>query len=192
MSYFKCKVSLINSAFVRSNFQRDRLPESVKVCKISSGVDISRNLGFLFYGGLYQGMAQNYLYNVLYASWFESNHGLELIAKEVVVDNLIFAPLLCLPIAYTFKTAFTSEELSFDAFKTGLEKYVDDVTTKGLLTRYWTIWVPAQFLTFGVIPPHFRVVFVAAVSFFWIFILSTISSSTTSSSSSSDGEMKIN
>ena len=144
---------------------------------ISPRVDVSRNLGFLFYGGIYQGMAQNYLYNVLYASWFGSEQSLEVITKEVVVDNLIFAPLLCLPIAYAFKTVFTSDELSIDVFRRGLEKYADDVTTRGLLVQYWKIWIPAQFLTFGVIPSHFRVAFVAAVSFFWIFILSTISSS---------------
>lgn len=144
--------------------------------ELDSGVDIARNLGFLLYGGLYQGMAQNYLYNVVYPACLGTDESWTLILKEVLLDNLIFAPLLCLPIAYAFKTAFTSDDLSLDSFRNGLEKYVSDVTTKGLLTKYWTIWVPAQFLTFGVVPAHFRVAFVAAISFFWIFLLSSIAS----------------
>jgi hypothetical protein len=138
-------------------------------------VDFSRNLGFLLYGGLYTGMAQNYLFNVIYPAWIGSGDSWDIITKQVVADNLIFGPFLCLPLAYAFKAAFTSEEdLSVDTFRQGLEKYVEDVTTRGLLFKYWTIWIPVQFLTFGVIPPHFRVPFVAAISFFWIFILSTV------------------
>jgi protein Mpv17 len=143
-------------------------------------VDISRNLGFLFYGGIYQGMCQNFIYNVIYPSWFGTDQSLALIGKELLVDNLIFAPFLCLPIAYAFKAAFASAEdepLSLDTFRQGLDKYIQDVTTKGLLTQYWTLWFPANAITFGVIPPHFRVVFVAAVSFFWVCILSSISAS---------------
>jgi hypothetical protein len=53
--------------------------------------------------------------------------------------------------------------------------YYDHVTTRGLLTTYWSIWIPAQFATFGFVPPHLRVLFVAAVSFFWVTKLSAIS-----------------
>jgi protein Mpv17 len=146
-----------------------------------NAVDISRNLGFLFYGGIYQGMCQNFIYNVIYPSWFGTDQSLALIGKELLVDNLLFAPFLCLPIAYAFKAAFASsaedESLSLDTFRQGLDKYIQDVTTKGLLTQYWTLWFPANAITFGVIPPHFRVVFVAAISFFWVCILSSISAS---------------
>ena len=146
--------------------------------EVNNNVNISRNLGFLFYGGIYQGMAQNFIYNVIYPSWFGTDESLALVGKEVLVENLLFAPLLCLPIAYAFKTAFSSEEpLGLDTLKVGWEKYVQDVTTKGLLARYWTIWFPANMITFGVIPPHYRVVFVASVSFFWICMLSSILSS---------------
>jgi hypothetical protein len=154
-------------------------PAETQLTPFSNGVDVSRNLGFLLYGGLYQGMVQNYLYSVVYPALLGTDESWTLIFKEVLLDNLIFAPFLCLPVAYTFKTAFTSDDLSLDTFRKGLEKYFDDVTTKGLLTKYWTIWIPAQSLTFGVVPPHFRVPFVAVVSFFWIFILSTISSAET-------------
>ena len=57
----------------------------------------------------------------------------------------------------------------------GLDKYVQDA--KGdLLWKYWAIWTPAQFFTFGVVPEHLRIPWVALVSFFWLIILSNISS----------------
>jgi len=33
-----------------------------------------------------------------------------------------------------------------------------------------------QCLTFGVVPPHWRIPFIALVSFFWLIVLSSISS----------------
>uniref|UniRef100_A0A7S2Y6W9 Uncharacterized protein n=1 Tax=Entomoneis paludosa TaxID=265537 RepID=A0A7S2Y6W9_9STRA len=144
-------------------------------------VDVSRNLGFLLYGGLYSGITQNYLYSVIYPLVIGTDDSLVTLCQQVAVDNLVSAPLLCLPVAYIFKSAFTSSKgLSWDAtIQQGLEKYVKDVRYQGLLLKYWTLWVPVQFLTFGVIPPHFRVTFVAAISFFWICILSTIAASET-------------
>jgi len=154
--------------------QQEPQPQIVE----TNNIDISRNLGFLFYGGLYQGVAQNFLYNNLYPLWFGGTEDATvMLVKEVLADNLIFAPFLCLPVAYAFKAAFTSQDLSLATFQGGLEKYVHDVQNKNLLMQYWRIWVPAQFMTFGVIPPHFRIAFVAAISFFWICILSSISAS---------------
>jgi protein Mpv17 len=165
-----------------------------------SGVNLSRNLGFLLYGGLYQGMAQCYLYNVVYPALLGTATEAgdwTLIAKQVLVDNLLFAPLLCLPLAYCFKAAFTSDNIMEEEwdilFQSSLTKYVDDVRHKGLLTKYWSLWIPVQCLTFGVIPPQFRVAFVGFVSFFWICILSTVvssSSSTTTISSSNEEELQ--
>ena len=36
----------------------------------------------------------------------------------------------------------------------------------------WMIWTPAQLVTFSVIPPNFRVAWVASVSFGWLIVLS--------------------
>mmetsp|Transcript_20558 Transcript_20558/g.58443 ORF Transcript_20558/g.58443 Transcript_20558/m.58443 type:complete len:320 (-) Transcript_20558:87-1046(-) len=141
----------------------------------ASSLDLSRNVGFLLYGGLYTGLAQNYLYTVLYPSWFGLDDGWTLVAKEVMLDNAVFAPLVCLPIAYAFKTAFTTGDFTLNALTSGLDKYIDDIMNRGLLFKYWSIWIPVQFLTFGVIPHHFQVAFVAFVSFFWICLLSSVS-----------------
>lgn len=139
--------------------------------------DVSRNLAFLSYGGLWQGMFQQYLYLHLYPFLFGENPTLESILCKVAFDILITGPILCIPVSYSVKSIFASGEVSLDAVQRGLQNYWRDITTKDLLKTYGSIWIPAQCLTFGVVPPHLRVLFVAAVSFFWVTRLSSISSS---------------
>lgn len=57
-----------------------------------------------------------------------------------------------------------------------MRRYWHDVRRNGLWTKYFALWGPVQCLTFSVVPEHYRVSFIACVSFFWLIILSTISS----------------
>ena len=157
--------------------QKAEIEDAGKSATAIQGIDFQRNLGFLMYGGLYTGVAQHYLYNYVYPMLLGVDESPTLVLEKVLVDNLIAAPFLCLPVAYAFKAAFTAESgnLSFETMKDGLKKYIQDVTDQGLLFKYWSIWLPVQFLTFGVIPEQYRVPFVAMVSFFWMAILSTLS-----------------
>lgn len=143
------------------------------------GVDVSRNLGFLVYGGLYQGMFQQFLYNTVFPRIFPDDNAWTTIAAQVGTDMALVTPLLCLPIAYMFKTAFASTGDgagdSSSLIERGLLKYVADVKERGLLFKYWSLWIPVQTLTFGVVPHHYRIAFIACVSFVWMFILSTVS-----------------
>jgi len=186
-SFLTCSVKASAADVIAQRQEDGPSDETLTELESMSEIDFSRNLGFLLYGGLYTGMAQNFLYTVLYPMWFGTEESWSIIFKQVMADNFIFGPLLCLPIAYAFKAAFTSEEgLTRESLVQGLEKYVEDVRERGLMTKYWTIWMPVQFLTFSVIPSHFRVAFVAAVSFFWIFILSSVAAS--EGGSSGEGE----
>ena len=76
---------------------------------------------------------------------------------------------LAFPVAYVVKSAIFRYSLA-EAFT----RYKDDVFMNGLLAKYWSLWVPVQFLTFGVIPQHLRIAFIAIVSFFWLVIFSSI------------------
>jgi hypothetical protein len=141
--------------------------------------DMTRNLAFLFYGGLLQGMCQQFLFTSVYPSWFGIDHSLATVAPRVLFDTTIMGPCVFMPICYSVQSIFAKGGLTVEAVQTALEKYVSDATTRGLLQKYWSIWIPAQFLNFGVIPAQYQVFFVAAVSFFWVCALSSISSSTT-------------
>uniref|UniRef100_A0A7S4I711 Uncharacterized protein n=1 Tax=Odontella aurita TaxID=265563 RepID=A0A7S4I711_9STRA len=130
-----------------------------------------RTLAFLLYGGLYQGVAQEFLYNRFLPKLFGSGSSPSAVIGKVLFDMLILTPILCLPVAYVVKSMVYQRPLS-DAWN----RYSYDVREAGLLKKCWCLWGPVQCLTFGIVPEHFRVSFVSSVSFFWLIVLSTISS----------------
>lgn len=133
-------------------------------------IEWRRTFAFFLYGGLYQGCVQHFLFNEMFPVWFGVGDDLRTIAIKVLFDQLVLTPFLCLPAAYLFKAIVFKYPLS-----EGLQRYIADAR-KDLLIKYWWLWTPTQCLTFGVIPAQFRIAFIASVSFFWLFILSTISS----------------
>lgn len=135
-------------------------------------VEIQRNLAFILYGGLYQGMAQEYIYNFLFPVWFGTGNDIATVLTKVAFDLIVVSPLVCIPIAYLVKATIYGQH-----WKEGLEKYVYDLRYKNLLLTYYSIWFPAGLCSFGLIPDHLRIAFIAFVSFFWLIILSTVSSS---------------
>jgi Mpv17 / PMP22 family len=169
---------VVGAAAAKERARSDRTPFSSH----HHHVDVSRNVAFLLYGGLYQGMAQQWMYNTLYPAWFGSHlHDWQVLATQVAFDMIVIGPFLCLPTAYAVKSLFTARNLGVetvvDVIADGLNKYTNDAVEHNLVFKYWALWTPVQFLTFGVVPEHYRVAFVAAISFFWVFLLSSTSSS---------------
>ncbi len=138
--------------------------------KEKKGIDIQRALAFLMYGAIYQGLAQEYTYNHLYPVLFGTETTVFNVLKKVFCDMFVQTPLLTLPIAYYSKALLVG-----NSFKQAMAHYVDDVKNRGLLFKFWGLWTPVQCLTFSIIPEHFRVSFIALVSFFWVIILSSLS-----------------
>lgn len=128
-----------------------------------------RNLAFLLYGGLYQGCAQHFFYNIMLPTIFGEGRTIGTVLCKVLFDALILTPILCLPSAYLTKAIVFRYSL-----KEGLSRYIYDVKKNRLLFKYWALWAPVQCLTFGVIPVHYRIAFIAVVSFFWLMILSSL------------------
>ena len=133
--------------------------------------DFLRNLTFFLYGGLYQGCAQYFLYNVLFPKLFGVGTDSVSVAKKVLADLLILTPFLCLPSVYFLKAIVFRY-----SFKEAARRYWVDVKEQKVVLKYWMLWAPVQTLTFGFIPPHLRILFIAGVSFFWLIILSKLSS----------------
>lgn len=131
---------------------------------------VARNVAFLLYGALYQGVAQEYIYNDCYADWFGDTNAPIVVIKKVLFDLLVQTPLVTLPMAYLTKAVIFRH-----SFQEGLLRYKHDVVNHGLLTKYFKLWGPVQCLTFGVVPEHLRITFIATVSFFWLIIFSTVS-----------------
>jgi Mpv17 / PMP22 family len=165
--------------------------------------DFSRNGAFLLYGGCYCGMFQELLFTKLYPVWFGPTvtqlpenvleYHWPTIVTTVLFDNFLAAPFLCLPVLYVVKAFCTGADVATttattstdqpalagmaDTIRNALDRYKADVQLQGLLFKYWAIWLPVQCCTFSIVPMQYRVIFVAAVSFLWVIILSSISSS---------------
>jgi hypothetical protein len=64
--------------------------------------DFRRSLMFLIYGGLYQGCAQEYIYNDILPI-LGTNTDVKTVAKKVVLDMGFISPLICIPSKYRVK-----------------------------------------------------------------------------------------
>jgi hypothetical protein len=135
-------------------------------------LDFRRNLALLCYGGLYQGCCQELIYNTVFSALFGSGTNAWTVAKKVSFDMLFLQPGLSLPIAYLIKAPIMGQSLT-----EAMRRYFYDVRHKSLWTKCWAVWTPTQIVSFAVIPTHFRITFMACVSFFWIILFSTISAS---------------
>ena len=140
----------------------------------TSTFDASRNLAYVIYGGLYTGIAQHFIYNEIFPQIFGNDPTPLTVLSEVAANALIVGPMLGLPVAYLTK-ALVIHPTDGNPLSEGLKRYAEDVQIKGLLVKYWALWVPVQGITFAYVPEHLRITFMAFVSFFWFVILSVVS-----------------
>ena len=68
-----------------------------------SSFEKRRNLAFFLYGGLYQGMAQEVIFNEVFPLIFGQGTDPLTVASKVLCDSLFITPFLCLPVAYVVK-----------------------------------------------------------------------------------------
>ena len=136
----------------------------------TSNFAYKRNAAFIAYGGLYQGICQYYIFNELFPLIFGDGTDVATVAEKVLFDQLVLTPFLCLPIAYIVKASVFGYSI-----QEGLNRYISDAK-KDLLWKYWALWTPTQCVTFSVVPEHLRIPFIAAVSFVWLILLSSITS----------------
>mmetsp|Transcript_15114 Transcript_15114/g.22672 ORF Transcript_15114/g.22672 Transcript_15114/m.22672 type:complete len:243 (-) Transcript_15114:147-875(-) len=144
-------------------------------------LELRRTLAYVLYGGIFIGGFCHFEYDYIFPYLFGDDHSIKTIFEEVCFDNFISAPLCWLPPAYLVKAAVYDYPL-----REGLEKYVHDIKHNGLLTKYLSIWIPAQSISFSVVPEHLRIVFMASVSFFWFILFSTVASASDANESESN------
>ena len=138
--------------------------------EITTPLEKRRNFAFFLYGGLYQGMAQEIIFNEIFPKIFGQGTDFVTVLSKVSFDMLVVSPFVCLPVAYLVKSVIFQYTVG-----EALARYKDDVMKNGLLVKYWSLWGPVQCLTFGVVPVHLRIAFIAVISFFWLIIFSSVS-----------------
>ena len=64
--------------------------------------DAKRNIAFTVYGAVYQGMAQEFIYNHMYAVWFGVGTNVKTVLSKVLFDLLIQVSTLCICPSFDF------------------------------------------------------------------------------------------
>ena len=60
-----------------------------KSAAVGTKFDLRRNVAFTVYGALYQGMAQEFIYNHMYSIWFGSGTSITTVLSKVLFDLLV-------------------------------------------------------------------------------------------------------
>jgi len=137
-------------------------------------IDWRRNAGFCTFGFLYLSLGQYWLYNKLFhklCAPLKANYGYGVtVAAKVFLDQAIHHPFVYFPVFYSIKAAVEGRNWEWV-----WSKYTNEFRES--VKQLWMIWVPCQIVNFAVVPMHYRIPFVAAVSFVWTTVLSVMQGS---------------
>jgi len=148
----------------------DCLAQYRDVCETK--FNFKRNLAMVLYSGTILGVSCEIMYNRIFPLIFGPNPVEKSVARAVkmtLFDGFINAPFFWLPPAYIAQALIYGYPK-----REAIKKYITDVKENGLLKKYWSLWLPMTMINFLFMPAHFRVAFVAGVSFFWMIILSIV------------------
>mmetsp|Transcript_10008 Transcript_10008/g.15014 ORF Transcript_10008/g.15014 Transcript_10008/m.15014 type:complete len:290 (+) Transcript_10008:83-952(+) len=145
----------------------DSLAQYRDVC--TTKFNCKRNIAMVLYSGIILGISCEIMYNRIYPFLFGAEQTFAVAIKKVLFDGFVTAPTFWLPPAYIAQALVYRYPI-----RDAMQKYITDIKENGLLKKYWSLWIPVSTINFLYMPPHFRIAFVAAVSFFWMIILSVV------------------
>mmetsp|Transcript_48845 Transcript_48845/g.110851 ORF Transcript_48845/g.110851 Transcript_48845/m.110851 type:complete len:213 (-) Transcript_48845:128-766(-) len=132
-------------------------------------IDKRRVALFATFGFLYQGVFQYYCMNKIFEKLYP---GLSLanVTKKVIITNFVLDPVFFFPTFYTFREflntgSFTAQTVT-DALGTYYQNFAVDWTNS------WSVWFPGHAVTYGLMPTHLRMPWVAFSSFGYVGLLS--------------------
>jgi hypothetical protein len=128
-----------------------------------------RSLLFAAFGFLYQGCAQYAIVNLGWERLFPGTKPKAVIAK-ICGMNLLSDPLLFMPTFYIFKETMTTGHLGWATIKAALMAYQANCLFDW--RNSWMVWFPGHAVTYGIMPTHQRIPWMAFLSFFYMCILS--------------------
>ncbi|EIN04076.1 hypothetical protein PUNSTDRAFT_93149 [Punctularia strigosozonata HHB-11173 SS5] len=126
--------------------------------------DLARTARLSFYGGC--------LFGPIVTKWFQFLSRIQFANKKrgvvymVWMDQFLLTPGI---VAFFFGSMSLLEGKGLEGAKERIkENYAPT------LVKNWGVFIPAQLINFGLVPPHFRFVFVGVVSLFWNTYLSAV------------------
>jgi len=136
-------------------------------------VDPQRLATFTLFGFVYQGGIQYWMVNVLWERLFPGS-GLVPAAQKILAMNLISDPVFFFPTFYTMRTVLANPHDAlhspYSVVSTALSLYKERCFEDW--RNSWVIWIPGHMITYGVMPMHLRMPWVASLSFSYMCILS--------------------
>ncbi|KAG7369846.1 Mpv17 / PMP22 family protein [Nitzschia inconspicua] len=131
---------------------------------------LSRTLLFAAFGLLYQGVVQYTLVNNVWEKLFPGT-STKNVVKKICAMNLISDPFLFLPVFYVFKQFLADGGiLSLSVIKAAIVTYKTNAFID--LRNSWLVWFPGHAVTYGVMPAHKRIPWMAFLSLFYMMVLS--------------------
>jgi len=94
-AFFTCGIKASAADFLAQT--RELQAASLKEEKTDEQIEFERNLAFILYGCLYQGIAQYYIYNILFPLWFGQGHDLTSVIVKVAFDMTVISSPHCIP-----------------------------------------------------------------------------------------------
>lgn len=133
--------------------------------------DWQRTLVFGAFGFLYQGMAQYAIVNGVWEKVFPGTSKRAIVAK-ICAMNLLSDPILFMPTFYIFQQIMsTGTSLTLlGTVKTALLAYKSNCWMDW--RNSWMVWFPGHAVTYGAMPKHKRIPWMAFLSFFYMCVLS--------------------
>lgn len=136
-------------------------------------VDTRRLTTFVVFGCAYQGCFQYWLFNIAFERLFPGR-GLLPTVKKIMVVNAVGDPVFFFPCFYTLQEALQRNDLReamcVDTLRCAMTNYYRNCVDDWRNT--WATWIPGHAITYGVLPMHLRMPWVAAVSFGYLSLLS--------------------
>lgn len=128
-----------------------------------------RSALFAVFGFLYQGCVQYAIVNWGWERLFPGTKPRNVVAK-IFAMNLLSDPLLFMPAFYIFRGFLVQGTLNWAIVKAALLGYKANALVDW--RNSWMIWFPGHAVTYGVMPEHKRIPWIAFLSFFYMCILS--------------------
>ena len=142
-------------------------------------IDWKRNLCFGVFGFGYTGLICYGIYAKLYPYLFQNifknvfNTNIKQTIGQILIDQFIHSPLIYMPVFYCLKGFIYNGSMSKALINSSLNEYFCTNIKKDILAL-WMVWIPANMLTFTIIPLHLRVPYLTLVSFVWTVVLSAL------------------
>lgn len=121
------------------------------------------------YAMIWNGPVNSQLYKGYVRLFGDGN--LKAVFKALAVDQLIYMPLMAIPVSFCFKDTITNMRVDLSSVAASLRS-----RWQAAVVGCWAVFVPLEFINLRYVPLQFRVAMSGFMSFLWMTVLSNAQS----------------